>query len=165
MVEHLLLTENFHRASMRKMIDLARKGGGTNIELTFQEIDTSIAFIPREIMPVFTAPLKVFNLFVPQAVRETIFRIPLIPAVTPTFSDPARGKPIGELRSRAASSLGATEDVFRGEMPRNLGNITVSHPILGNNNIAQVLGILTAHEDRHHGQMRALLENPRFPKK
>jgi hypothetical protein len=162
-VEHLLLTEDLYRTRMQDLIDLARKGGKTNIELTFQHIDTSIAFIPREMMPMFTMPLKVFNMFVPQAVRETMFRFPLIPAVNPSVSNPARSQPIGQLRSRSVSSLAATEEVFRGDLPPNLKNMTLSHPILGTNNIVQIFGIITAHEERHHGQMRAVLGNSRFP--
>lgn len=163
-VEHLLLTEQLYRTQMKEMIDLARKGGRTNIELTFEQINTSIAFIPREVMPMFTMPLKVFNLFVPRAVRETMFRFPLIPAVNPTVSSPARSQPIIELRARAVSSLAATEEMLRGNLPPNLNRVTLSHPILGTNNIVQIFGIITAHEERHHGQMRSVLNNPRFPK-
>jgi hypothetical protein len=163
-VEHLLLTETLYRTQMRNMIDLAQKGGRTNIELTFDDIDTSIAFIPREVMPMFTVPLQVFNMFIPQAVRETMFRLPLIPAVNPTVSNPARSQPIAELRLRSVSSLTATERIFRAELPPNLMNMTLSHPILGTNNIVQIFGIITAHEERHHGQMRAVLSNPRFPR-
>ena len=162
-VEHLLLTEKFHRTQMRKLIDLAGKGSGTNIDLTFQQIDTSFAFIPRDVMPMFGMPLKVFNMFVPRAVRETMFRFPLIPAMHPSISTPARSQPIGELRSRAVSSLAATEEMFRGDLPPKLSRMTTSHPVLGTNNVVQIFGIITAHEDRHHGQMRAVLANPRFP--
>jgi hypothetical protein len=42
-------------------------------------------------------------------------------------------------------------------------NMTLSHPIIGTNNIVQIFGIITAHEERHHGQMRAVLAQPRFP--
>jgi DinB superfamily len=163
-VEHLLLTEKLYRTQIENLIDLARKGGKTNIDLTFQQIDTSIAFIPREVMPIFTMPLKVFNMFVPQAVRETMFRIPFIPAVSPSVSAPARSRPIAELRSRAVSSLEATEEVFRRDLPPSLGNMTLSHPILGTNNIVQIFRIISAHEERHQGQMQAVLGNPRFPK-
>lgn len=162
-VEHLLLTEDLYRTQIQILIDLARNGGKTNIELTFEHINTSLAFIPREVMPLFTTPLKVFNLFVPQAVRETMFRIPLIPAVNPSVSNPARSQPIGDLRSRAVSSLADTEEVFRGDLPPNLKSMTLSHPILGINNIIQIFGIISAHEERHHGQMRGVLENSRYP--
>lgn len=163
-VHHLLLTEDLYRGQMRDMIALAAKGGGTSIDLTFREINTSVAYIPREVMPLLAAPLKVFNLFVPQAVRETMFRFPLIPALNPSVSDPVRGLRIEELRARAMSSLAATEAVFRGKLPANLGTITLSHPILGTNTITQLFRIITAHEERHHGQMRSVLENARFPK-
>jgi len=162
-VEHLLLTESLYRRQMQNLIDLAGRGGKTDIELTFRQINTSIAFIPREVMPMFTMPLKVLNMFMPRAVRETMFRITLIPAVHPSVSNPARSQPIAELRARAVSSLAATEEVFRGDLPANLRHMTLSHPILGTNNIVQIFGIITAHEERHHGQMRRVLENARFP--
>jgi hypothetical protein len=49
-------------------------------------------------------------------------------------------------------------------MPSNLLKMTLSHPILGTNNIAQIFGIISAHEERHHGQMRRVIGNPGFPK-
>ena len=163
-VEHLLLTEDLYRAQIQKMIALAKTGGATDIELTFRDINTSVAYIPREIMPLLTVPLKVFNMFVPQAVRETMFRVPLIPAINPSVSDPAHSQPIAELLHRCTSSLAATEAVFRGDLPTNLGTVTLTHPILGTNNIVQIFGIITAHEQRHHGQMNRVLQNPRFPR-
>jgi hypothetical protein len=115
-------------------------------------------------MPMLTVPLNIFNVFVPQAVREAMFRLPLIPAIAPSVSSPAASQPVAELRHRAVSSIAATEAVFRGDLPPNLGKITLSHPILGTNNIAQIFGILAAHEERHHGQIRTLIGNPRFPR-
>lgn len=163
-VQHLLLTEDLYRDKMRTMIEMARRGKEKNIDLTFQQINTSFAYIPREVMPFFTMPLRAMDLFMPRAVRETMFRIPLIPAVNPTFSSPAGHQPIGELRVRAASAIEATEAVFECDLPPNLGEITLSHPILGTNNIAQIFGIIGAHEERHHVQMRAVMAHPRFPK-
>lgn len=166
-VEHLILTEKLYRAQMRKLIDLARKGGRhgvkRNIELTFGDIDNSLASIPRDVMPMLTVPLQAMNLFIPRAVRETMFRFPLIPALNPTASEPAGSQPIADLRSRAVSSLGDTEEIFRGKLPLNLMDMTVSHPVLGTNNVAHLLEILAAHEERHHLQIRKLLTNPGFP--
>jgi hypothetical protein len=115
------------------------------------------------VIPLFSMPLKVFNMFVPQAVRETMFRVPIIPAVNPSFSTPAGNQPIGDLLLRAQSGIAATEAMFRRDLPPNLNDITLSHPILGANNIPQIFGIISAHEERHHTQMRAVLANPRFP--
>jgi hypothetical protein len=166
-VEHLLLTEKLYRTLMQKLIDLAIRDGGhggkRNIELSFDQVDNSLAFIPRDVIPKLAVPLNVLNLFVPRVVRDAMFRFPLVPALNPSASEPARTQPIAELRSRAVLSLNATEKIFCGELPSHLMDMTLSHPILGTNNIAQLLGILRAHEERHHGQIRAVLANSRFP--
>jgi hypothetical protein len=162
-VEHLLLTEELYRTQMRNLIEIARRGEKRNIELTFNDIDNSIAFIPRDVIPKLTVPLNVLNTFIPRAVREAMFRIPLIPALNPRASQPTSGQSIAALRVRAVSALHATEEIFRGKLPPELMNRTLSHPIIGTNNIAQIFGILAAHEERHHGQIRAVLADPRFP--
>jgi hypothetical protein len=163
-VEHLLLTEELYRTQMRKLIDLARRGEKRNIELTFDDIDNSIAFIPRDVIPKLTVPLNVLNVFIPRAVREAMFRTPLIPALNPRASQPTGGQSIAALRARAVSSLHATEEIFRGALPPDLMNKTLSHPIIGTNNVARIFGILEAHEERHHGQIRAVMADPRFPR-
>jgi hypothetical protein len=163
-VEHLLLTEKLYRTLMRNLIELARKGSGKrNIDLTFSDLDNSLAFIPRDLMPKLTLPLNVLNLVLPRAVREAMFRFPLIPALNPSASEPARSQPIAELRAQAVSSLDATEEIFRGKLPLCLMDMTLSHPVLGTNNVAQILGILAAHEERHQLQIRTLLAHSRLP--
>ena len=166
-VEHLLLTETLYKTYMRSLIDLARKtgrdGGERNVTLTFAELDNSLALIPRDVMPKLTLPLNALNAVMPRAIREAMFRFPLIPGVNPTASQPALTQDIAELRSRAASSLNSMEEIFSGNLPLNLMDMTLTHPVLGTNNVAQILGILAAHEERHHLQMRTILTNPRFP--
>jgi hypothetical protein len=162
-VEHLLLTEKLYRAQMQKLIELARKGGKQNLQLTFDELDNSIALIPRDAISKLVVPLNVLNLFIPRAVRKAMIRTPLIPALNPSASNPSASQPIAELRSRAASSLHATEEIFRGKLPPDLLQTTLSHPLLGTNNVVEILGILAAHEERHHGQIRAVRANRHFP--
>jgi len=150
---------------MRNLIAHAAGGRKQNLELTFNDIDNSIAFIPREVIPRFAAPLNVISTLMPRAVREAILRTPLIPALNPTAARPDARQPLATLRMRAVSSLDATEEIFRRELPPDLMGVTMSHPLLGVNNIAGILGIIAAHEERHHGQIRSVLANPRFPRK
>src|SRR5207253_656089 len=103
----------------------------TTLEISLRQVNTSIAFIPREVMPVFTLPLKIFNLFVPHIVRETMVRFPVIPTLNPSVSNPAGSRPVEDLRSSLVTSLAATEEIFRRDLPPNLGNMTMSHPVLG----------------------------------
>jgi uncharacterized damage-inducible protein DinB len=153
-LDHLLLSEKLYRTQMERLIELAREGKSTDIELSMYQVNSSFAFIPREVMSLFSIPMKVFNMFVPHAVRESLIRYPLIPALNPTVSDPVRGRPIEVLCESLKSSIAETEALFRGALPANLREMTLSHPVLGTNNIQQILGILGAHEERHQGQIR-----------
>jgi uncharacterized damage-inducible protein DinB len=164
-VDHLLLSEKLYRTQIEKLIAMAREGKETTIHISLQQVNSSFAFVPREVMQIFGAPMKMFNMFVPHAVRETLIRFPLIAALNPSVSEPVRGRPLEELCSSLQSSIGQTEALFTGQLPQNLKQMTLSHPILGNNNIEQILGILAAHEERHQGQMRAVMVNARFPKR
>ena len=163
-VQHLLMTEDLYRGQIQEMIAMARRGGGTNIDLTFREINTAVAYIPREVMPLLSAPLRVFNMFVPQTVRELMFRLPIIPALAPTVSTPVTTRAIGDLRADCVTSLESTEALLSGDLPSNLDRITITHPILGTNNVAQIFRIIAAHEERHHSQIRGVTGHSRFPK-
>lgn len=163
-IGHLLLTDGLYRTWIQRLVDASKKGGARNIVLTFREIDNSVAFIPRDVIPKLILPLNVMNLFVPRALRETLFRVPLIPGQHPSSSEPEPSQPIEALRAEAASSLLATEEIFRANLPPGLMKTTLSHPVLGTNNVAQLLRILAAHEERHHGQIRRVLAHPRFPR-
>jgi hypothetical protein len=161
-VEHLLLTDELYRGYLRTLIDLAQKGGEKHLTLTFTEIDTSIAYIPRDVIPMLSVPLTLLTTVMPRVVRENLFRLPLIPAVTPSATNPAaRSYPVDELRARAAASLTALEEMFSGELPAGLAEVTLGHPLLGINNVPQIFRILEAHEERHHQQMRGTIDKAR----
>jgi hypothetical protein len=162
-LQHLLLIESLHRKLIRDLIELGRQGAKKNLELTFTEIDNSIAFLPRSVMPMLAAPLNFLNMFIPRIVREEMFRVPIIPGTNPTAAEPVLTRPIAELRAEALSSLTMTAEIFQGHLPPDLLERTFSHPLLGAHNAADVLGILAAHEERHHGQIRRAFSDPHFP--
>jgi hypothetical protein len=161
---HLLLSEKMYREQFQRLIALAREGKGTNVELTLREVNSSIAFIPRELMPVFEAPLKVFNNFVPRAFREAMFRYPLVPASSPAISEPRLSVPIDTLRADLTTSLETTEELLREPLPLNLKQMTVTHPLMGTNNAIELLSLMGAHEERHQTQIRAVKANPHYPR-
>ena len=49
-------------------------------------------------------------------------------------------------------------------MPNNLDQLTINHPIMGNNTIPQLFRIVMAHEERHQGQMSGVQAQANFPK-
>lgn len=114
-------------------------------------------------MPLMAMPLTVMNLFVPQALRETVLRFPILKAKNPKISEPAPAKPIAVLRDQLMASIARTEGLFAGALPANAGRVTVSHPVFGRNTIPNIFGLMAAHEERHGMQIGNVLRQPGFP--
>ncbi len=157
--DHLLLSEQLYRRQFEKLLST-----GESISVSLREVDTFLAIVPAEAVPLFEVPMRVFNFFLPSAVREAIIRYPLVSARSPGISDPRPGLALEKLAADLALSLAETEKVLSGPLPANVDQLRIDHAVLGNNSVAQVLRNMTAHEERHHGQMARLRSNPNFPK-
>lgn len=162
-LDHLLLTEALYRRQMKNLLDLAWEGKRSNIDVSLREVDLSLPLVPKALMPLMAAPLTVMNLFVPQALRETVLRFPIMKARNPKVSEPAPAKPLAVLRQQMAASLAETEALFAGALPAKAARVTVSHPVFGRNTIPNIFGLMAAHEERHGMQIADVLRQPGFP--
>jgi uncharacterized damage-inducible protein DinB len=162
--DHLLLSEEMYREQFRRLLQMAREGRGSTIEISLKEVDVSVAPIPREVIPLLEFPLRMFNLFVPHVLRETMVRYPLVASLNPRASQPRDGLILGKLREDLDLALAETERFFQTPMPPNIHELTINHPILGNNTIPQLFSIVIAHEERHQGQMSDVRAHASFPK-
>ena len=86
--DHLLLTEQLYREQFRTLIGMAKAGRSSTVEIGLREIDISFAGIPRDVVRFFEAPVRLFNRFVPHAMREAMIRNPIVAALNPT-AEPA----------------------------------------------------------------------------
>jgi len=162
--DHLLLSEQMYREQFQRLIQMAKQGRGSTIEISLREVDVAFAIIPREVIPLLEYPMRMFNLFVPHVLRETMVRYPLVASLNPRKSEPRQGLIIEKLRKDLAASLAETESFFHTPMPPNIHELTINHPIMGDNTIPQMLRIVIAHEQRHHEQMTGILDHANFPK-
>jgi len=162
-LDHLLLTEALYRVQILRLLDLAHEGKRSNIDISFAELDLSLPFIPKALMPALSVPLTVMNMFVPHAVREALLRFPFVKAKSPGISEPGPVKPIAVLREQMESSREVTESVLSGALPPSAGRVTVTHPLFGRNTIAKILALMAAHEERHGLQIRGIAGQPGFP--
>ncbi len=162
--DHLLLSEEMYGQQFRRLIQKAREGRGKTIEISLKEVEVGFAAVPREVVSLLEFPMKMFNLFVPHVLRETMVRYPVLAALNPKGSEPREGLSIEKLRADLAAARAETERFFSEPMPPNINELTINHPIMGNNNIPQLFGIVIAHEQRHQEQMSAVLAHPSFPK-
>ena len=162
--DHILLSEQLYRTQLRNLMELARKGGKTTLEIGYGDVNPAFPFIPREVLSLLATPLTIMNMFMPAVVRQAIIRYPLIPALAPSVMEPAKSRPIDDLRASMRSSFAVTEELFRDRVPANLGSMSVSHPLLGNNTVAQIFGLMCAHEERHRAQIEKISRLAHFPK-
>jgi hypothetical protein len=156
-LDHLLLAETFFRGEIRELME-RRKAGRTPVLLRgFKDLDISVGPIPKGLLPLFEVPLTLANLFVPALVRDFLIRSRLIPARHPTIANPRWGRPAADLRSELIDSLGETEALFEGNPGVDYRSIRYIHPLLGYNNVLDLLRIAALHEERHQERITELV--------
>jgi len=162
-LDHLLVSEALYRSQIKRLVDMAREGKRSRIDLSLNKQDVGLPFVPQLLMPLISLPLSTMNMFVPAVFRETVIRFPVMKAKNPKILEPAPARPINDLREHLENSLAETQAVLAGELPPNIGRVTMSHPLFGRNTIANILGLLAAHEERHRTQIAGVLRHPAFP--
>jgi hypothetical protein len=162
-LDHLLLSEGIYREKFRQLIMLHKAGRTAVVRSSFGEIDTSVLFIPKSILPLLNVPFSIFNLFVPPFVREIMTQYPLMPAQNPDSATPRKGRSVAELHSELESSLKETQALFEANPDLDYRRMRFSHPLLGDNHALQVLRILALHERRHQSQIRGVFKTNGFP--
>jgi uncharacterized damage-inducible protein DinB len=150
--DHLLRSEEMYREQFRRLIEK-----GSPIDISMAELDVGFPGIPGRVIAAVELPMKIFNRFVPHIVRETIIRYPLIAALNPQASAPRDGLDPRKLRDNLADSLLETEAFFQAPMPANIHQLTINHPLMGNNTIPQLFSIMIAHEQRHQAQLTEVM--------
>jgi hypothetical protein len=162
-LDHVVLTEGLYKDAIRKLVDLAKAGKKPEITYTLKDIDVSLPVVPQAALAAIELPLNLLNRFIPPVVRQTVIRYPLLPATTPTVAAPGPDLSMATMRDRLLESAIQLGELLQKPLPANPREMTISHPILGFNNILDILGIMAAHEERHQGQIRNILNDPNLP--
>lgn len=157
-LDHLLLSEEFYRGEIERLIDLARSGREPVLRRSFSDVDVSIGFIPKSLLSLFEIPITFAGLFVPNAVREAILRNRLIPAQNPSFATPRHGRSADELREELVASLAKTRAILETNTDLDYRRMVIQHPLMGSNDVPGMLRFLALHEQRHQDQIREILE-------
>jgi uncharacterized damage-inducible protein DinB len=162
-LDHLLLSEEFFRSEIAQLIQLKKAGRQPVRTRTIADLNFSVAFIPKVVLPLFEGPLTVLNVFVPSSVREFIIRNRLVPAQSADIATPRNGRPAAELRDELESFLKQTAALLEANSSLDYGEMIEQHPLLGTNNVLQLLRLLAFHEQRHQSQISEILSDPKFP--
>lgn len=162
-LDHLAKIDGIYREHIQNLIDMARNTDRLTIVMPWGEGDPRPPLVPAAVMPMMALPMTLMNMFVPNTLREMFLRYPLLPAVSPKRAEPQSGESPKDLMTALQSSFAETKALVAGPLPRNASKVAVVHPVFGRNTIADILGLMTAHELRHGVQMERILRDPRFP--
>ena len=162
-LDHLILGQRLYLSYIAEVIGMKAAGQGSTLSLSFTDVDVSVGFIPKSLLPALEAPFTMLNMFLPTSVRDLMTRYRLIPAQNPDITSPRRARPADELRNDLISSLKATEALLESRPDLDYGEMMIQHPLLGNNNVPGMLRFLALHEQRHQSQINNILGSPGFP--
>ena len=164
-LDHLLLAEGFYRRMFAQLIELKKSGVARPvIKNDFDDLNTSIAYIPKSLLPMLEIPFTVLNMFVPAQVRELMTEFRILPAQGPDKAQPKKGRPVAELREDLRAAYEQTAALLDGNPNYDYREMRYRHPLLGDNSLLQVLRIVALHERRHHSQIQDVLRSRQFPK-
>ena len=163
-LDHLILGQRLNLCYIAEVIAMKAAGKPPVLRLSSTDVDVSIGYIPRRLLPALEVPFTVLNLFLPSSVRDFMTRNPLIPAQNPEVTNPRRARPAEELRNDLISSLKETDALLESHADLDDGTMMIQHPLLGNNSVPGLLRFLALHEQRHQSQINDIRTNPQFPK-
>jgi hypothetical protein len=163
-LHHLVLADDLYRSYFAQLIDMQKSGQRPVLRRSFADINTSIAFIPKPILPLLEIPFTVMNMFVPSVVRETMIQFRVLPAQNPDIITPKKRQPVTELRAALQTSYDKTAALFNDNPQLDYRSMIYQHPIMGSNSVLQMLRIVALHERRHQSQIQEVLHSRQFPK-
>jgi hypothetical protein len=163
-LDHLLLAEALNRRDIAELIELAKSGRRPYLKRTFADVNVSMAFIPKSMLPSLEVPFRLLSMVVPRSAREFLTRYRLVPAQSPDVGAPRKRRSIDELRRELRSSLQETEALFEANSTLDYRAMVQQHPLMGVNNVLQLLRTVALHEQRHQSQIGDILKLPGFPR-
>jgi uncharacterized damage-inducible protein DinB len=156
-LDHLVRAEAVFRKEIRELIGRRKAGRPAVLFRGLGELDLSVRPFPPGLLRLVQVPLTLASLLLPAAVRDFLIGSRLVPARHPSVTTPRRGRPAADLRAELAASLRETEALFEDNPGLDYHRMWYVHPLLGGNNVLDVLRIAAVHEGRHQGQIADVL--------
>ena len=162
-LDHMVLAENINTSQIARLIELKRTGRTPRLDLSFADLNISIAYLPRSVLPLLELPLLFMNMLVPDSLRNYLTRHRLVPFQNPDAAAPRRGRPASRVSSDLITSLKETEMLFRNNSDIDYRELILRHPLLGSYDVPGLLRFMAAHEQRHQSQIKDIIASPQFP--
>jgi len=130
-LDHLLLSDKSYRGIFARLIELQKSGQKPFLHIGFDQVNVSVAFIPKAFLPMLELPFAMLNLFMPTVVREAMTEFRWLPAQNPDNAAPGKGKSIDELRRALSASYEETAELLDSNPSLDYRRLRYVHPLLG----------------------------------
>lgn len=162
-LDHMALAEGIYRREIEELVRRAEAGEEPVLRRGFSDIDVSMFYVPRSMLPLMELPFTVMTRMMPRRIGEYMASARWIPTHNPTPATPRPGRPKDELRRDLEASLAALEGVFEAHPDLDFTKLVHKHPLFGVNTVPQILLFSAGHERRHQAQMRDVMAAQGFP--
>ena len=127
------------------------------------DIDSTIPWVLRPVLPFFEVPFSFFNVVVPAGARRAITGNRSLPLQAPGSLKPRPGRSLETLRTELESALETFEEQQRDHPTVDLRKLYYYNPITGLGSIPSLYRFVSNHEKRHQAQLHDILDHPGFP--
>ena len=163
-MDHLFLAERFFSTQIQLLVQQQRSGQRPSLSLSFADLNVRPAFVPGFLLPLLEIPLTITNRFVPRPFLTLLLATPLGIARHPDAADPRADLPKEQLQMQLAEGLAETRAIFAQNQDVDFSKLRIRHPLLGDNSVIQLLGVMNAHERGHQKKIRESIGRlPRQP--
>jgi hypothetical protein len=162
-LDHLLLGEKLNRSYIAKVIEMKKAGQQPVLKLSFADVNVSVGYIPKSLLPFAEVPFTLLNMFLPGSVRDFMTRYRIIPSQNANQTTPRRGRSADELRNELVFFLKEMEALLQANSHLNYYEMRIQHPLMGANDVPGLLRFLALHEQRHQSQISDIMLSSRFP--
>ena len=156
-LDHMVLAEGVNRDLISKLIELRRAGRSPKLDLSFSDLNISVAYLPQSVLQVLELPLTLMNMLVPNILRNYLTRHRVVPFRNPDAAAPRRGRMVSVLITDLTDSVNKTEALFQANSCLDYGEMVLRHPLLGKYDVPGLLRFMSAHEQRHQSQIADVL--------
>ncbi len=122
------------------------------------DIDTTVPWVLRPVLPFVEIPFGVFNAVVPLQIRNAFTGNRSIPLQAPAVIAPRFGRPIDDLRAELGETFDRLEEQQKDEPDIDFERVYYYNPITGLNSVAGLYKFVSNHERRHQKQLREILD-------
>lgn len=127
------------------------------------DVDTTIPWVLRPVLPLVEVPFGFFNTVLPQSVRRAFTGNRTIPLQAPGIIEPRFGRPIDTLRAELDATFHTLEQQQADKPGIDLNRLYYYNPITGLSSVAGLYRFVSNHEQRHQSQLRDILAHGSFP--